>query len=160
MNLLALYSIIVRELNDCFFETCKHQIAFDTVARSNMEQRAIEFPSNSSFRECLACHGTTQQSKFVSFPSATQTLLIEWIHCVSLGCPKHTPQLKLTNCLHRPLMLTARMNQNLYLVERIYSNYIDTKWEREMDEACHQKIPPDLVHIICAYDPFHFVHFT
>lgn len=156
MNLFGLYNIISNELKDCFFETCKHQIASDTVTRSNMEDRQIMFPTNSPVRECSLCKVPTQQSLFVSLPSLYQTLLLEWVYCTSIGCIKHVPQLKLTNRVYRPSMLTARMNENLFSVERIYTNYIESKWERIIDEASNAVIPLDVIHMICLYDPFHF----
>ncbi len=158
MNLLALYSIICNELKDCFFETTKHQIASDTIARSNMEERAISFllTQTTKPRECLQCKRPTQQSKFVSFPSLNQSLVMEWLVCVSPTCSNHVPRLKLTNTLWRPAMLTARMNQNLYSVECIYNNFIDTKWEQTVDNATNKKLLLELIHIICEYDPFHF----
>ncbi len=156
-DLLGLYNIVLRELKDCFFETCKHQIASDTIARSNLETRAVSFPmSNPTRRKCLLCQSQTQQSKFVSWPTLSQSLMLEWVHCTLIECPKHTPQLKLTNRISRPIMLTARMNENLFSVERIYANYINTKWERTIDEACDKQVPLELVHIICLFDPFHF----
>jgi hypothetical protein len=166
-DLIGLYQVVLRELKDCFFETCKHQIASDTIARSNLEIRGIQFPSSPSGRTCNLCKSQTQQSKFVSWPTLTHSLMLEWVYCTSVECQKHTPQLKLTNRgdpsvnrLSRPTrslyMLTARMNDNLFSVERIYTNYIDTKWERLVDDACDKHIPPELIHLICLFDPFHF----
>lgn len=160
MNLYHVYNVVVNALSDLCFDTCKHEIASDTLFRSNLEQRAIRFETNKNTRECLLCKRATQQSQFVSFPTLAQPLLIEWVCCVSLECAKHTPQLKLTNRVYRPAMWTARMNQNLFSVECIYSNVVDTRWEQIVDDSCDQQMPIELVHMICTYDPFHFAVFT
>ncbi len=73
-------------------------------------------------------------TKFVSSPSLDKHLVLEWV-CL--------PELKL-NVVRRPPL------------HAIYSPYIDSQWRHLVDDASGKQIPPELVNIICLYDPFHF----
>lgn len=162
--ILKLYDEIQNSLKDCLFLNYKHQIAFDIVTRSNIDQRHVSFRLKSK-RSCPECK-VPFYTKQVATPMADPLFVLEWMACTQPTCTLYTPQLKFSfssspgssSPTYFPTLLTPYLHRHVFEVERICRKFIQSTWEREIDDATSAYIPLELIHIIALYDPFHFTN--
>ena len=147
----------------------KHEISYDIVTQSNIEQRAIVFTlSTSRISACCLCESydastlpketrqiVTQRHKFISNPSVKSKLILEWVGCIRAQCPRNVPRLRLDGPWMAPVMIAPSLKA-MYSVERICYEMIQLRWLHILDKALDYILTPDLVKLICDYDPFHF----